>query len=187
MPLVITAQPGVATQTASINYNDAGADPFSTNMRVKLATTSADLSAIASAAEWFTQCHICADGGLVLGGVAYDVTGQEAATDLKFGRRDHYLEFEFRSKIYCSTRVTVQVPGPLADAPDPATPANITPIFADSTGGSRNVNLNHPAIASWTTLVAAQIAVASRNVTDWYVVNAERVTTATAYAGKRPS
>jgi hypothetical protein len=186
--LVTTPQPGVATQTASVNWIDAGSDSFATNMRVTLATTIGQLSAIAGAADVFSQCRICNDGGLQLGGVGYNVTGQDDATDLKFGRRDNYLEFEFRSKVFCSARYILQVPGPLSDAIDPGTPADpATNIFADSTGGSRNVNLNHPAIKAFTTLVAAQIAISSHNVTDWFVVNAERVTTATAYAGKRPS
>jgi hypothetical protein len=186
--LVTTAQPGVATQIAAIHWNDYGADAFNTAIRVTTATTIGNLAAIAQAANVFSQGHICEDGGLELAGLSYNVTGELPATNALFARKTDYLEFEFRSRAYCSARVVVQVPSPSETAIDPANVGDpATNIFADSTGGERNVNLTHPAIAAFVALVAAHIAIAAYNVADWYCVNGERVTSSVSYAGKRAS
>lgn len=176
--LTTAAQPGVATALAAIHWQDYGGDSFNTNLRVKATAVIADIAGVAGLADVLSQAHICADGGLTLSGQNFNVTGQDAATNNLYARKTDILEFEFRSRNYCGARAVVQIPSPNS---------GLAGLFADSTGGQRNVNLTQTDVAAFVTAITAILAVNDVDVTDWYCVNAERVTTSVNYAGKRPS
>jgi hypothetical protein len=179
MPITYTVRPGLPYLVGGISFKDNGYSNFVTNIPVLASSVIADMEAITDLADTISGANICSvdltgDPGVICTGATVIAQGAAGAD---FARVTEILQFEFQSPSECRANEMVQIPAP------------ITGIYSDV--ANRTVNLNNALVLAFTNAVKAKIATRNPLIpvqpADWTVVNAERLTVAEGYRGKRNS
>jgi hypothetical protein len=179
--IVPTAKPGNIHQIGEINWLDAGFSKFRTMIKLGAATAIGDLAIIAGLADVISNAHVC---DLVLSGQGYYAAGQDAAVKTELAKSYEVLKLTFKSANNCEAEEIVQIPAPLPGASG-ALGVNGN-IWADPLT-QRDLNLSNPDVVALAGAIIPFLASDLFSVTDWQLVDGERVTYAVNYRGQRKS
>jgi hypothetical protein len=179
--IVTTAKPGNIHQAGEINWTDYGFSKFRTVIKLDAAATIADLTSIAGLADVISNAHVC---DLVLAGQGYNAAGQDAAVAAELAKSYEVLKLTFKSRANCEAEEIVQIPAPLPGASGALGVSGN--IWADPLT-QRDLNLSNADVVALAAAITPVLASDKYSITDWQLVDGERVTFAVNYRGQRKS